>query len=380
VAPALRPGTAGHIEAGRLGRSLGEQAAILHAELGAHLRSDVSVGAAFREIDLDRPESRRCGGVEIPRRPAVGASLVAGAHENLTPVIHRIPPFRAGVPKPLGYAGAQGRKWVLGTRWLQPVVLPQRGFPSVIPVHLLQIGMLGIVGLPFEITVETGRRIRDAVLPAMGSRGVSNVAVSSVANEYYGYAVTHEEYDRQHYEGGHTLFGPNFQRWLGAQSVALAHDSASTTMYEDAVPRRTFDLHVVRHLRRAHASNPPTALAARWRFATHAIYVDPTSVEDGHWEVQLTGPAPGQFAWHQPIVWVEQRTEEGWQVARAHDGVRVDDQGWQLQVNHRPSNRGVAAHRYVVRWWDPTPLGGGTYRFVVNANVDREPVVSAPFP
>src|SRR5690606_26761164 len=70
VAPALRPGTAGHLEAGRLGRTLGSEAARLHADLAADLTADVPLAVAFRELDLDDDASRTIDGVTIPRRPA----------------------------------------------------------------------------------------------------------------------------------------------------------------------------------------------------------------------------------------------------------------------------------------------------------------------
>src|SRR5262249_51031425 len=124
VAPALRPGMAGHVEARRVGRAIGTAAADLHAALGDGLTAEVALGAALREVDLDRDDHRTVDGTTLPDRPAVGASLVAGAFENTTPVVHRIPPFKAGSPKRWG----TDPKWVIGSRWLQPAILPKRGF------------------------------------------------------------------------------------------------------------------------------------------------------------------------------------------------------------------------------------------------------------
>ena len=107
---------------------------------------------------------------------------------------------------------------MLGTRWLQPLVLPRREFPQVIPIQVLRIGAHTIVGLPFEVTIEAGRRIAAAAT----ANPDEHVIVSSVANEYTGYVTTPEEYARQYYEGGHTIFGPNTLAFLAAHAARLA--------------------------------------------------------------------------------------------------------------------------------------------------------------
>ncbi len=379
VAPALRPGTAGHLEAGRLGRAMGAEAARLHADLVAELTGDAPLAVAFRELDFARPDDRTIDGITIPRRPAVGAALIAGAHENVTPVVHRIPPFRAGMPKPVGHAAEQGRKWVLGSRWLQPVVLPLHGFPRVLPLQILRIGPLLVVGAPFEITVETGRRVEAAVAraAASGMAGVTTVAVSSVANEYFGYAATGEEYDRQHYEGAHTLFGPRFERYLSAQAARLAADLGGSAVLHDALPERTWDLRVVPHLQRATAGATTDSPSAR-RITRPPRFVDPTRTTDGYWELTWVDAHPGALDWHEPIVRVEVHDSTGWRVATSRDGHRVDDDGWHLEVRHEGARHGQ--HRYVARWWDPTTQGDRSYRFVLAANRGRPETVSVPFP
>ena len=127
VAPALHPGTAGHLEARRVGRAIGARAAELYASLDGQLRGDgVRVACGLREVDLERSPS--IGGVTLPRRPAVGAALVAGAFENETPVIHRVPPFRPGRPSPAGRP-APGRQ----ARARRPVPAPGAAAVGVPP-------------------------------------------------------------------------------------------------------------------------------------------------------------------------------------------------------------------------------------------------------
>ncbi len=353
VAPALRPGMAGHVEARRVGRAIGAEAAALHASLASGLTDDVALGTALREVDLDRPEHHTVGGTTLPDRPAVGAALVAGAFENTTPVIHRIPPFKAGSPKRSG-----DPKWVIGSRWLQPLALPKRGFPRVLPLQVLRIGPAAIVGIPFEVTVGSGRAIAAAVAPAVGG---AEVIVSSVANEYSGYVATPAEYARQHYEGGHTLYGPETLPFLAAHAGRLATELGSDPVLADVRAERAFDLKVTRYLPAATGAAPTVEIPGSARFT------DTTARVDAAWEVGWTGPPPGDLAWHEPLVHVERSDDDGpWERA-------ADDQGWDVAVLAvGPAEGDPTRHRYVTRWYLPDLRAGRRHRFVV-LGVPSEP-------
>jgi hypothetical protein len=77
---------------------------------------------------------------------------------------------------------------------------------SVPEVQVLRVGDRILLGTPGEPTVEMGRRFRDAVEPVL-PQGVVEPIVVGLANDYIGYMTTPEEYQMQHYEGGHTVFG-----------------------------------------------------------------------------------------------------------------------------------------------------------------------------
>ena len=360
VAPALRPGMAGHVEARRVGRAIGAAAADLHTALGDELTADVALGAALREVDLDR--DRTVDGTTLPDRPAVGASLVAGAFENTTPVVHRIPPFKAGSPKRWG----SDPKWVIGSRWLQPAILPKRGFPRVLPVQVLRLGPAVLVGIPFEVTVGSGRVIADAVRPAVGG---ADVIVSSVANEYSGYVATPDEYALQHYEGGHTLYGPRTLPFLAAHAGRLAGElaAASGTAVAHVRVERAFDLKVTRYLPAATGAPTPVTIDGPARFT------DTTARVDASWKVAWTGPPPGDLAWHEPMARVEAQDGDGpWCPA-------ADDQGWDVAVLAvGPVDGAEGRHRYVARWYLPDLRAGRRHRFVVTAP-DGTDVASEPF-
>ncbi|CAN5707906.1 hypothetical protein BH10ACT1_BH10ACT1_39560 [soil metagenome] len=376
VAPALRPGLAGHREARRIGAGIGIEAAGLYDRLGAELSDRVELDAGLREVDLGR--DRSVDGIELPDRPAVGAALVAGASENLTPVINRIPPFRAGHPKRWGNGGPQGEKWVLGSRWLQPLITPKKGFPRILSVQALRIGQTVLLGLPFEITVESGRRIGAAVSAAVQDRGIERVVVSSVVNEYWGYVATPEEYRRQFYEGGHTLYGPNTQAFLTAHAARLAAATVGAGVFADVEPERSWDLATKRYLpvaptHRGSGPDPERKVEGR------AAFTDPTAEIDGYWEQRWTDVAPTGLAWHQPLVRVEASDDDGasWRPATDHDR-RIDDQGWFLEVTHLGSDDSDR-HHYRVRWYDPVHRHGRRHRFVLLANSGRPELASAPF-
>lgn len=373
MAPALRPGMAGHREARRVGRGIGMEAAELYDRLGDALSTDVALDAGLREVDLDRSANRRIDDVEIPDRPAVGAALVAGAMENLTPVVHRIPPFKAGHPRRWGRKGAHGPKWIIGSRYLQPLILRKKMFPRRLSVQALRIGDAVLLGLPFEITVESGRRIAAAVAGVLADQAVSQVVVSSLVNEYWGYVATEEEYGRQFYEGGHTIYGPNTERFLSAQAAKLAHDTVGHGLFAD-VGDRTWNLATKRYFPKA-----PTAAPPERRFLGKALFADPTARDDALWEQSWVDVAPGGLHWHEPIVRVEQSDDNGesW-IPAAHVWRKADDQGWALEVTHI-GGPDAGRHTYRVAWHDPSHRFGRKHRFVLLANNGRPEVAGDPF-
>ncbi|MBS44130.1 MAG: alkaline ceramidase [Nocardioides sp.] len=75
-----------------------------------------------------------------------------------------------------------------------------------LPVQLVRIGQLYLVGIPAEVTIVSGLRLRRTVAAAVGT-DVENVLVQGYANAYAHYVVTPEEYEVQNYEGASTLFG-----------------------------------------------------------------------------------------------------------------------------------------------------------------------------
>jgi neutral ceramidase len=92
----------------------------------------------------------------------------------------------------------------------KPVLIPSGALgwtPDILPFQLLRVGNVVIAGIPGEITVHAGRRLRADLLATLRPRGVTQVILTGLANEYSGYITTPEEYDTQQYEGASTLYG-----------------------------------------------------------------------------------------------------------------------------------------------------------------------------
>jgi len=79
--------------------------------------------------------------------------------------------------------------------------------PRILPIQIITLGELAFLGIPAEITTIAGQRLRQAVLEILKHKGVRKVILAAYANAYSGYITTHEEYAKQSYEGGHTIFG-----------------------------------------------------------------------------------------------------------------------------------------------------------------------------
>ncbi len=143
---------------------------------------------------------------------AFGAAFAAGSTEDGgggLPVFHEggdggNPLFDA-ISDVLGTASPElkechGRKEILFPAGSIDVV-QQR-----LPVQLFRMGQLYVVGIPAEVTIVSGLRLRRAVAAAVGT-GMENVLVQGYANAYAHYVTTPQEYDVQNYEGASTLFG-----------------------------------------------------------------------------------------------------------------------------------------------------------------------------
>lgn len=197
--------------------------------------SDLTGGVDSRLVHVDMsdvevgPEFTGDGRTHRTCKPAVGAAMAAGSledgpgfpgfDEGENPLWDRVSDsvlYRAS-PK---LKECQAPKGVFA-----PVGAMNKVYPwvqEIVPVQLMRVGGLYLIGIPGEVTITSGLRLRRTVAEAVGA-DLQNVLVAGYSNSYFHYLTTPEEYDAQHYEGGSTLFG----RWQLPALQQTAHGLAT---------------------------------------------------------------------------------------------------------------------------------------------------------
>lgn len=94
--------------------------------------------------------------------------------------------------------------------------------PQVLPIQIVTLGNLAIIGLPWEVTTTSGRRLRTAVLDVLEDTGIDYAVISGLTNGFVHYLTTREEYATQQYEGASTVFGPWSQEAVKQELERLA--------------------------------------------------------------------------------------------------------------------------------------------------------------
>src|SRR5215211_4329990 len=156
---------------------------------------------------------QRTEGGSVADYAMVGIPFLTGSEEERGPLFDVTHEPLEGRRNPLPVPG-QGHK--IG------FPLSSDSVPRAVPLMAVRLGSRLIVSQPGEATREVGARLRAAVLGAAPGSGVSRVVVSGLGNEFIQYITSPEEYDRQHYEGGSTLYGPLESNFLREQVSELA--------------------------------------------------------------------------------------------------------------------------------------------------------------
>lgn len=112
--------------------------------------------------------------------------------------------------------------------------------PQILPIQIVRIGNIAIAGFPTEITSIAYQRLSATLFDVLKKDGVEKVIISSYANEYAGYTTTYEEYKRQRYEGGHTLYGKHqlggFQTEFEKLALELLKPKAERNLNRELKP------------------------------------------------------------------------------------------------------------------------------------------------
>jgi len=200
-------------------------------EAAAMLRAWREARAALsREPELDVRWTRTCfcgqatEGGNVADYAMIGFPFLTGSEEERGPLFDVTHVPLEGTRNPLPVPG-QGHK--LG------IPLNSSTVPKAVPLTALRVGDGVIVTLPGEPTAEVGARVRAAV---RGATGLDRIVVSGLAGEFIQYFTTPEEYDRQHYEGGSTLYGPLSSNLLRQELAELSRRLVSGEPAQAAYP------------------------------------------------------------------------------------------------------------------------------------------------
>jgi hypothetical protein len=310
-------------------------------EAAAMLRAWRGAGRSLsRTPGLDLRWTRVCfcgqavNGGNVADYPMIGFPFLTGSEEERGPLFDVTGVPLEGTRNPLPVPG-QGHK--------QGIPLSRDSVPSAVPLMTVRIGDRLIATMPGEATKEVGARLEESVLPTVASAGVARVIVSGLTNEFIQYFTTPEEYDRQHYEGGSTLYGPLSAPFLIQQLAELGQRMAAGQPAQPAYP---FDPTNGVQL----DGQPYDSGAARG-----GVEAQPSRA------VRRLGHAA--FAWRggglgldrplgRAFVVVQRRTRRGWRRVASDLGLAilwtVDDSG-----------------RYEARWEIPLRARRGVHRIVV---------------
>ncbi|MCW2607589.1 MAG: hypothetical protein JWO60_2282 [Frankiales bacterium] len=179
------------------GRRLAGGALSAWRSAGARLDADLPV-------DVRWTKACYCGqevepGKRVSSEPVFGLPFLGGSEDGAS-IFHE-PLATEGRRRPAALADpVHGRK--IPAAPSRPLAVHD----TVPEVQVLRLGDRLLLDAPGEPSVEMARRLVAAVQPVL-PKGVEEAFVVGLANGYLGYLTTPEEYEQQHYEGGHTVYG-----------------------------------------------------------------------------------------------------------------------------------------------------------------------------
>jgi neutral ceramidase len=199
-------------------------AAHLFDELAGSLRDDLAVRRAFTTVWLPGTEG-------LCIEPVEGSSTSPGAEAMTTRVegwdwvvfpLIRLAAMEGGAAiKPVPGECQSPKRTLLGL--LQgPFVVGEHGLPETAQLTVVRIGDALFASVPAEITTVLGRDMKAAMAGSVSGWTPRHLAVIGLANGFLQYVTTDAEYQRQDYEGGSNLYGPNSGAFLVRRLGELA--------------------------------------------------------------------------------------------------------------------------------------------------------------
>ena len=352
----------GDREARRIGSALAAHAMTLFNTLTPTLSEKLDTAVASRELDLlDQVQPNQYG---LCERPIIGASVAGAANGDEVFPLSYLPYFKEDWPRSVFTDGCQGvKQWMISKLQL---LLPASRFPHRALLQVVRINDLVIVPMPWEVTLESGNQIRDAVRATLPDKHWK-VEISSLANGYFGYAVTAKEYQRQFYEGGHTLYGPHTVDFLAGESARLSHDLFNRGDIADLPARSQFSL--LSHEYWPASSPADTGALRKQLQAPH--YVAATETHESYWAFRYRDVLPGSLALNQPLLSVQDLS--GVTPTTIASDAQTD---LRILLIDTDGNHGS----YEVRWYNPrVGLTQAQFRFHIAARDNQPALESSAF-
>jgi neutral ceramidase len=357
----------------KLGQGIGKEAIDLFESLGDELSTTVEIKTAARELNIR--QNNKIDGIELCEDPAIGAPVAAGAYERRTPYLAAIPFFKGGNVMSRSWFftdGCQGNKTHLGFKYLQPLFEPTDSFPNTVLFQLVKINDTLVMPLPFEVTTEAGRRMAERVSNefALSGNNIKHAWIAGNANGYFGYTTTVEEYERQNYEGGHTLYGMYSTPYLAAQLGKLAKDMNAQENVLELLPKWQYDVAV-------NEFYPETIESKGKRDALEQPRAHEAKAvnEENYIEFEWLDVGASEILLHLPLVKVETLINGQW-IEMHNAGEPINDDGYDLEVR-LTDEEDLGMAEYQVRWYNP--VAGGQYRFVIAPRSQQLELVSKSF-
>lgn len=357
-------------ESKKLGQGIGLQAITLFESLDDQLTDTLELASAAREINIR--ENTRAEDVEICQQPLVGNTTAGGAYERRFPGLAAISMLRGGGWGSkrwwFGKDSCHGSKRIVGTSLLQPLMEPTDSFPYLVLFQIIRINDMAIMPLPFEMTTESGRRVSQRVQAEFAKAGqyIKYSWVASVANGYFGYSTTEEEYEYQSYEGGSTMYGKYSTPYITAQLGLLARDFATQGPIEELANEWSYYLSTTSFMPKA-----KKAAAERKALSTPELITTEKANEEDYVVFRWLDVGPSQIDFHKALGSVQLNSAAGWQSLKIAEHV-INDEGYDVEVRHLgEQEQGMS--EYELRWYNP--VANGEYRFAIQPRLETQAIL-----
>jgi neutral ceramidase len=334
----------------------------------------MSLSSSVRELNIR--EHNRVENISLCKDAVVGNPLVGGANEPAGPWILAIPFLKGGNVMSRRWFfkdGCQGNKRHLLFSFLQPLIEPKDSFPNTAMFQLIHVNDTVILPVPFEVTAESGHRMVARVkreFVEAGDDSIQHVWVASNSNGYFGYTTTPEEYSRQNYEGGHTLYGRHSTPYLTAQLGLLARDFKARGEVQELKPEWKYVMKANRFYPETQVSTGQRKALAQPKTVKAEEYY-----EENYIAFRWQDVGPSEIDFHEPLSRVEVKIDEQW-VPMLENGEPIDDDGYDMEVRYlKKLDEGMG--KYEVRWYNP--VADGEYRFVIEPRCKHTALVSRAF-